>query len=152
MEYIRRLCNLDIYFSLSLPTPCSPFLAFHSSSLQPFLFPIFFGLIGLFRQLGTHFRLNGGVGARALDGMHSASLQPLHLFLFIAICLFCVIFLRVLFTSDCSSVFFSLSLPSQWRLYSNLPMECIWLLCSVSFASSSSVSSVSSNRVALATD
>ena len=30
MEYIRRLCNLDIYFSLSLPTPCS------SSSSFPF--------------------------------------------------------------------------------------------------------------------
>jgi hypothetical protein len=35
----------------------------HSASLLPLLFLLFFCLIGRFRQLGSNFRLNGGVGA-----------------------------------------------------------------------------------------
>jgi hypothetical protein len=54
---------------------------------------------------------------QAFDGLHSASLFPLYLFLFVGrIGLFC----------DCVT-FTSLSLPTEWRLRSRLSMECIRL-------------------------
>jgi hypothetical protein len=46
------------------------------------LFLLFFALVGLFRQCRPHFRLNGAALERAFDELHSASLQPLHFFLF----------------------------------------------------------------------
>jgi hypothetical protein len=110
---------LFLYRSLLLALP---FLAFHSASLQPLLFLLFFCLIGPFRQLGTHFRLNGNVGA-GFDGMHSASLQPFHLFLFIAP--YSLLFL------------FWLSIPRR---------------CTFSFSLSSSVSSALSDNLALTSD
>jgi hypothetical protein len=63
------------------------------------------------------------------DGMHSASLLPLLLFLFVGL-------------------FRPHLLPDEWRLRSRFSVECIRLLCSLSVSFSLSVASVSSDCVA----
>jgi hypothetical protein len=45
----------------------------HLASLLPLLCFLFFSLIALFQLCRTRYRLSGGVGARAFDGIHSAS-------------------------------------------------------------------------------
>jgi hypothetical protein len=101
---------LSLYRSLLLALSL---LAFHSASLQPLLFLLFFGLVGVFRHLGTNFRLNGGVGAgfrrNTVGVAATSSFLSLYRSLLLALSL-------LAFTSDFCSFYLALSLPIEWRL------------------------------------